>query len=317
MLSFRRRCGRSCRLNRRSWRRIWDADRRSVRSPMSEVCRPGRAARHGDRPDSRYRGLSSDARTSRASRRTPDGTTPSDRISHGHDLRADATITSGPRPGPWAGEVRRLVAGSEIETLLHPRRRDDPIAEHHTLGGRRVSALDPSLEGSSGPAVRRDGRDDRAGGRARGDTRPGPHGPRARCERTSGCAMKRSRSAWSSAASVCRRRGDERVWVGIFNRGTGRQGGGAAAGLRGGRGLRRRHYLPRRRPPPGRWTTRGPADSRPSRSMTNSGCSTARRSRRSSRWANSPSEGIDGTIRVLPVGALAQGRVSRRGSTPT
>src|SRR5207237_8814064 len=61
--------------------------------------------------------------------------------------RADPPTTSGPRPGPWVGEVRRLVAGSEIETVCVLDSRDDPIAEHHTLGGRRVSALDPSSKG--------------------------------------------------------------------------------------------------------------------------------------------------------------------------
>jgi len=54
---------------------------------------------------------------------------------------------SGQVPGPWAGEVRRLVPEAEIETLLIIDGRDDPIAEHHTLGGRLVSALDPSLRG--------------------------------------------------------------------------------------------------------------------------------------------------------------------------
>jgi len=39
------------------------------------------------------------------------------------------------------------VPGSEIETVLILDLRDDPIAEHHTLGGRKVSALDPSLRG--------------------------------------------------------------------------------------------------------------------------------------------------------------------------
>jgi acyl transferase domain-containing protein/phosphopantetheinyl transferase (holo-ACP synthase) len=49
--------------------------------------------------------------------------------------------------GPWVGDVRRLVPGSEIDTLLVIDHRDDPIAEHHTLGGRLISALDPSLRG--------------------------------------------------------------------------------------------------------------------------------------------------------------------------
>jgi acyl transferase domain-containing protein/phosphopantetheinyl transferase len=56
-------------------------------------------------------------------------------------------VRSGPIPGPWAGAVRRLVPDVEIETVFDLDWRDDPIAEHHTLGGRRVSALDPSLRG--------------------------------------------------------------------------------------------------------------------------------------------------------------------------
>ncbi len=43
--------------------------------------------------------------------------------------------------------MRRLVAGPEVETLLVLDAHDDPIAQHHTLGGRKVSALDPSLLG--------------------------------------------------------------------------------------------------------------------------------------------------------------------------
>jgi acyl transferase domain-containing protein len=56
-------------------------------------------------------------------------------------------ITSSPRAGPWAGEVRRLVAGVEIETRLIIDRHSDPIAANHTLGGRKISALDPWLMG--------------------------------------------------------------------------------------------------------------------------------------------------------------------------
>ena len=64
-------------------------------------------------------------------------------------------------PGPWVGEVRRLIPGSEIEAVCFLDSPGDPIAQNHTLGGRRVSALDPTLERVAGPAIRRDGRDDR------------------------------------------------------------------------------------------------------------------------------------------------------------
>jgi malonyl CoA-acyl carrier protein transacylase len=55
--------------------------------------------------------------------------------------------TSGPEPGPWVGEVRHLVSGQEIESAHVLDAASDPIAEHHTLGGRRISALDPTLKG--------------------------------------------------------------------------------------------------------------------------------------------------------------------------
>jgi acyl transferase domain-containing protein/phosphopantetheinyl transferase len=54
---------------------------------------------------------------------------------------------SRPEPGPWAGDVCRLVPGSEVETVLILNAHDDPIAQHHTLGGRKISTLDPSLLG--------------------------------------------------------------------------------------------------------------------------------------------------------------------------
>ncbi len=59
----------------------------------------------------------------------------------------DGATTLGPEPGPWAGEVCRLVPGAEVETLLVLEAHDDPIAQHHTLGGRKISALDPTLLG--------------------------------------------------------------------------------------------------------------------------------------------------------------------------
>ena len=40
-----------------------------------------------------------------------------------------------------------MVPGHEIETVVILDAHDDPIAHHHTLGGRKVSALDPSLKG--------------------------------------------------------------------------------------------------------------------------------------------------------------------------
>ncbi len=60
---------------------------------------------------------------------------------------SSVTTISGPEPGPWVGEMRRLVAGSEIEAVYLLDARSDPIAEHHTLGGRRISDLDPTRKG--------------------------------------------------------------------------------------------------------------------------------------------------------------------------
>ena len=42
----------------------------------------------------------------------------------------------------WVGEVKSFVAGREIVALRTLDVRTDPVAEHHTLGGRRVSDID-------------------------------------------------------------------------------------------------------------------------------------------------------------------------------
>jgi malonyl CoA-acyl carrier protein transacylase/phosphopantetheinyl transferase len=49
--------------------------------------------------------------------------------------------------GPWAGEVIRLVEGREVEALITLEVAGDPVAEDHTFGGRRVSALNPEMKG--------------------------------------------------------------------------------------------------------------------------------------------------------------------------
>jgi acyl transferase domain-containing protein/phosphopantetheinyl transferase len=73
-------------------------------------------------------------------------------MTHGHSSisrvrEPGSRVISSPVPGPWSGEVRRLVPGLEIETLIVLEGDQDPIAHHHTLGGRKVSALEPSLKG--------------------------------------------------------------------------------------------------------------------------------------------------------------------------
>lgn len=60
---------------------------------------------------------------------------------------ADPIEHPGAIPGPWAGEVASIVEGIEVEARVTIDIPGDPVAEHHTLGGRRVSALDPTLRG--------------------------------------------------------------------------------------------------------------------------------------------------------------------------
>ncbi|HWE40515.1 MAG TPA: acyltransferase domain-containing protein [Isosphaeraceae bacterium] len=50
-------------------------------------------------------------------------------------------------PGPWLGAIERLEPGRELVAVRRLDARDDPVAENHTLGGRRVSALDPGRKG--------------------------------------------------------------------------------------------------------------------------------------------------------------------------
>lgn len=82
----------------------------------------------------------------------PGWAVPDDEVDESHPAFVDPAGTaeplrSGPSPGPWVGEVRRLIPGSQIETVFILDRSDDPIAEHHTLGGRKVSAFDRGLRG--------------------------------------------------------------------------------------------------------------------------------------------------------------------------
>ncbi len=130
------------------------------------------------------------------------------------------SLATGPAPGPWVGEVRRLVPGAEIETVFILDRQDDPIAEHHTLGGRKVSALDPSLRGL--PVLPFAVMAEMCAQVAAQVVSPGlvltalvqvrAH-KWVRYEEVPVQLEIRGRSEPSS--------GDERVWVGIFNRGPG------------------------------------------------------------------------------------------------
>ncbi|MGE5755360.1 MAG: beta-ketoacyl synthase N-terminal-like domain-containing protein [Planctomycetaceae bacterium] len=53
----------------------------------------------------------------------------------------------GAEPGPWVGSIESLEPGRSLVAVRRLDASDDPVAEHHTLGGRRVSALDPSRKG--------------------------------------------------------------------------------------------------------------------------------------------------------------------------
>jgi malonyl CoA-acyl carrier protein transacylase len=50
-------------------------------------------------------------------------------------------------PGPWLGTIQRHDPGRELIAVRRLDARDDPVAESHTLGGRRVSALEPGRKG--------------------------------------------------------------------------------------------------------------------------------------------------------------------------
>ena len=195
----------------------------------------------------------------------------------------------------------------------------DPIAEHHTLGGRRVSALDPIVEGPAGPAVRRDGRDDRAR-RPRWSSRRGWSSPG--CEQVQAHKWVRYEdvAGLPGAPRPSRRVRDDRtsgVWVGIFNRGTDGRAEAARPVFEAVAVFAGSTPAP---PPAAPWDAggrRGPADSRPSRSTASNGSSTGRRSRRWSRSGRSPTHGIDGRAARPALGAPARGRAGRRGCTPT
>ncbi|MEO6811736.1 MAG: phosphopantetheine-binding protein, partial [Isosphaeraceae bacterium] len=75
-----------------------------------------------------------------------------DRLTHCRTLRQVVELLE-PAPhhkatvGPWVGEIRTLIPGCELISTRLLDKRDDPVAEHHTLGGRKVSALDPDRKG--------------------------------------------------------------------------------------------------------------------------------------------------------------------------
>jgi len=66
---------------------------------------------------------------------------------HKAESESHETANSTATVGPWVGKVVSFLPGRSLvaERLLDAE--GDPVAENHTLGGRRISALDPSLKG--------------------------------------------------------------------------------------------------------------------------------------------------------------------------
>src|SRR5262249_3656297 len=65
----------------------------------------------------------------------------------GHASGAEPLDHLIPEAGPWVGEPIEWEPGIAITTRLSLTPAKDPVAENHTLGGRRVSALQPELKG--------------------------------------------------------------------------------------------------------------------------------------------------------------------------
>ncbi len=97
---------------------------------------------------------------------------------------------------------------------------DDPIAQHHTLGGRKISAVDPSLLGLPVLpfAVMAEMTAQVAALVVRAGA--GPHRSQSRSGSQVGALRGASRSTSSCEAHRVSSPDDDRVWVGIFNRGT-------------------------------------------------------------------------------------------------
>ena len=231
------------------------------------------------------------------------------------DHKVDAGSTAATAPGAWAGEVRRLVPGAEVETLLVLDAHDDPIAQHHTLGGRKISALDPSLLGlpvlpfavmaemtAQVAALVVDAglvltglKDVRAHKWVRYEEQP---------------VYLELRGHRVSSPDDDARLGRD------LQSGHRRHGGSPAAGLRGDRGFRRVGASPAAGRAPGHSRTPVPASSRPGRSTTSSGSSTARSFRRSPGWGTCPHKGSRGACACFPSSRWSS-RVKRRPFTPT
>lgn len=67
--------------------------------------------------------------------------------SNGSEVAAETVVKAFPIPGPWAGEVRAGEPDQWVLTEYHLNALTDPVAAHHALGGRRISALHPDRLG--------------------------------------------------------------------------------------------------------------------------------------------------------------------------
>ena len=59
----------------------------------------------------------------------------------------ETPVVAAAEPARWAGEVESFVPGREIVALKRLDAATDPVATNHTLGGRRLSAVEPSRLG--------------------------------------------------------------------------------------------------------------------------------------------------------------------------
>ena len=62
----------------------------------------------------------------------------------GDELPPTRTSNVSRRSGPWLDEIEIVEEGSELFATRRLTIAGDPVAENHTLGGRRVSVLDLS-----------------------------------------------------------------------------------------------------------------------------------------------------------------------------
>lgn len=75
-----------------------------------------------------------------------------DQLSRSRTLRQVIEVIGAPRKsevkvGPWVGDIESHEPGRALVAVRRLDAQTDPVAEHHTLGGRHVSAIDPERKG--------------------------------------------------------------------------------------------------------------------------------------------------------------------------